>query len=120
MLCGPLAAARASGVDVQTIIARIRYRREQRGERQSLRGGTMSSELRYALDCEGWRMRRVFQHRRVSLPKLAARIQSGRWIFHQSNHFFGVRSGKELRDHARRQPNARPITTGYLVHRKRS
>jgi hypothetical protein len=118
MLCGPKAAARATGLELQTVIARIRWLREQRGRRTSLRGGTHSSELRAALDLEGFRMRRVFRNRRVRLAVLARRIRRGAWLFRQSGHFFAVSSAAHLRRLARQYPEA-VIVDGFLIHPKR-
>lgn len=118
MLCGPIALRRATGIDLDEIILRIRALREEQGRRVSLRGGTMISELRAVAAMYGWKIRRVFHFRRVPLAKLARRITRGRWILHQSGHFFGVRSAKELRQQARWTPNARPILSAYRVYQR--
>lgn len=114
MLCGPLAVGHATGVDYRSIVLRVRALREAKGERLSLRGGTNINELQAAaLDC-GWRVRRVFLCRRVRLATLARRIRSGRWVFRQRDHFFGVASATELRRLAREHPRAM-IVAGWLV-----
>lgn len=116
MLCGPFAAQHATGVDYRTIVRYIRWHREQKGRRQSLRGGTSISEIREALFDQGWHVHRVFHFRRIRLRDLAKRITEGRWIFHQRGHFFGVRSGNDLRQMARRAPDA-IVLSGYLLHK---
>lgn len=118
MLCGPLAVQRATGVDYREIVVGVRAYREERGRRVSLRGGTNIVELAAAARERGWRIRRVFRFRRVRLATLARRITAGRWVFHQRDHFFGARSGRDLRAMARRHPDA-IVTAGYLAHRVR-
>lgn len=118
MLCGPYSLATATGLPVETFVTRIRYLREQKGQRISLRGGTCSSELREAARMEGWKMRRVFWNRRVPLATLAKRIRKGRWVLRQSGHFFGVKSARHLRQLARRHPNAKVITHAWRVYRR--
>lgn len=118
MLCGPFALRRTTGIDVDEICLRIRALRETRGERVSLRGGTRVSELKAVAAMYGWTVRRVFQFKRVRLADLAKRITKGRWIFHQRDHLFGVRSAQHLRETARRSPNAGVITAAYRVYRR--
>lgn len=116
MLCGPFAIQSATGIDYRESVLRIRALREAQGKRVSLRGGTYTTELKAVLADRGWRMRRVFQGKRVRLKALASRITKGRWVFHQRKHFFGVSSGQELQRLARQHPTA-IITAGYLCHR---
>lgn len=115
MLCGPFAIQRATGIDYREIVLRVRALREAKGDRVSLRGGTRFTELAAAAKDRGWRVRKVFRGKRVRLKKLAQRITTGRWVFHQRKHFFGVRSGQELRRLARQYPDA-IVTAGWLCH----
>jgi len=118
MLCGPFAVQHTTGIDYREIVVAIRYRREGEGRRLSLKGGTNIWELAAVARERGWRIRRVFRNRRVRLRTLAKRITAGRWIFHQHQHLFGIRSARELRQAAKLYPTAM-VTAGYLVHRAR-
>ena len=115
MLCGPIAVESATGIDRWSVVLRIRAAREARGRQISLRGGTDRDELKAAAHELGWRMRQVFQNRRVRLGYLAKRIKKGRWIFRQRGHFFGVASGRDLRILASGAPNANLITHAWRL-----
>lgn len=114
MWCGAYAIAHATGCTPSEVKLRVRGLRDQRGEHLG-RGGTSLPELQYAAGELGWRVRPVFRNRRVRLQDLARRITRGRWLLRQNGHWFGVRSGSDLRRMARVAPNAM-VVAGWLIY----